>query len=109
MERREFLGHAVRLVLMIPVASTLACDGAEGTCSDANDASGDADSHGHSLLIPAADLQAPADATYTSTGGDHTHEVSISAAELEDLVADCEVTVLSSDQGHNHSWLLLLA
>jgi hypothetical protein len=57
--------------------------------------------HGHVLAIPAADLDA---ATYNITGtSNHTHTVTLTPAQLQDLKAGRTVRLTSStDSNHNH-------
>jgi hypothetical protein len=64
-----------------------------------------ASNHGHQLRLPEADVAAGADKTYDITGSaDHSHSVSLTAAQFSDLGAGTEVTVTStSGAGHTHS------
>ena len=60
--------------------------------------------HGHSLTVPASDLDSMADITYNIQGAaDHNHMVTLSAAQLAQLKAGQMVTVTSSTTlSHNH-------
>lgn len=124
MKRRDFLGGTLATA-MIPLSMTLtACaDGGDETdetadsagtdsdaasCDDSGDGTGDSNSHGHSVVIPAADLASGGGGTYTSTGGDHPHDVVLTAQDMTDLLADCSVTVTSDSGGHSHTWELSL-
>ena len=61
--------------------------------------------HGHTLSIPAEDIAAGTARTYDITGGaDHSHSVSISAAEMASLAGNIGIQVMSSsDGGHSHT------
>lgn len=53
--------------------------------------------HGHTLSIPAADLNSAGSMTYNIQGGaDHSHQVTFSAAQLAQLKAGQSVTVTST-------------
>ncbi|MFO0613845.1 MAG: hypothetical protein U0414_14730 [Polyangiaceae bacterium] len=73
---------------------TMGC-GAAGTEISAN--------HGHELVIPAADLDATTDKTYSIMGtAVHDHTVTFTAAQLAMLKAKTPVTVTSSAAVHTH-------
>jgi len=75
---------------------------AAGTCG----ASGAAISgnHGHALTVPRADLDSTAGITYDiRASADHSHTVTLTAAQLSALKAGQMVTVTSSTTlSHNH-------
>lgn len=60
--------------------------------------------HGHTLSIPAADLNSTVAMSYSIQGtADHPHQITFSAAQLAQLKAGQAVTVTSSAaQGHTH-------
>ena len=60
--------------------------------------------HGHSLSIPAADLDSAVAMSYNIQGaGDHSHQVTFSAAQLAQLKAGQTVTVASTTTAaHSH-------
>jgi hypothetical protein len=60
--------------------------------------------HGHVLAIPAADLDATTNKTYNITGtSNHTHTVTFTPTQLQDLKAGRTVRLTSStDSNHNH-------
>lgn len=126
MRRRDVLRALGLGALALPTGSLLsACapDGSDDTSDDTADdtadsdtavtctiadADGSSDTHGHSIAIPQADLESPTgDKTYTSTGGTHTHQVTLTAAQRQALVDDCSVTVSSNDS-HAHTWTISL-
>jgi len=74
-----------------------------------NDAVGPSNSHGHSVTIPAADIQNPpaGGRTYNSVGG-HPHTVTLSQQDLMDLAANCTITTTNSS-GHFHSWVITIS
>ena len=110
---------------MIP-ATLVACDGGgaevirtddedsgdtgavEGACDTATSASGDSDTHGHAVLIPAADLASGLGGTYACTGGGHPHDVTLTADDMSALLDNCTVTVESDHGGHPHTWVITL-
>jgi hypothetical protein len=67
------------------------------------EASGPSESHGHELIIPAADVAAGAAKTYQTSGGSHNHTVNVSADDMAKL-ANCETVVVNSSDTHAHSW-----
>jgi hypothetical protein len=67
------------------------------------EASGPANSHGHKVTIPAADVAAGAAKSYSTTGGSHDHTINVSASDMAKL-ANCETVVISSADGHSHTW-----
>ncbi|MCO4745856.1 MAG: hypothetical protein KC912_13765 [Proteobacteria bacterium] len=78
-----------------------------GSCNTAGDGTGDSNSHGHVITVSAADLATGTGGTYTSTG-DHTHDVTLTAQDMTDLLANCTVTVSSTAGGHEHTWVITL-
>lgn len=71
-------------------------------CADSA-AEGESDTHGHFICLTQAELDAGEDITYTSTGGNHDHTFTITAAEIASILAGDVVTINSSDS-HPHSW-----
>ena len=65
--------------------------------------------HGHSLVIPVADLDSMVDKTYNIQGAAvHNHVVTLALADLRALKAGTAVTVISSNAaGHEHSISIL--
>lgn len=61
--------------------------------------------HGHSLAVPAADVEAGVDKTYGIQGSSpHDHQVTLTAAHFADLKAGKQVFVTSTDAAaHNHN------
>ena len=61
--------------------------------------------HGHSLVVPIADVEAGAEQTYDIAGsGGHPHFVTLTAAHMSQLAEGRSVTVTStSGGGHTHS------
>lgn len=109
--RRElFLGTAVA------AAAIAGCGGDDGdstpidapvnvSCVDNGTRVNISSNHGHTLEIPAADVMAGAARTYDITGsGDHSHSVTISAAQMAMLAANSSIQVTSTAGGaHTHS------
>jgi hypothetical protein len=71
------------------------------------DASGTSDTDGHTLVLPAADISNQVTSVFSSTGGDHTHNVLVSSAQFGTLVSDCALTVMSNDT-HPHTWTITM-
>ena len=62
--------------------------------------------HGHTLEIPAADIAAGSQRNYDITGGaDHSHSVTVSAADMATLAGNRSIQVMSSIGG-NHSHMI---
>jgi len=61
--------------------------------------------HGHTLDIPAADIAAGTPRSYDITGGaDHSHSVSVTAAEMATLAGNGSIQVMSTTGGgHAHT------
>jgi hypothetical protein len=68
-------------------------------------ANGPSNTHGHSISIPQAHIDDPQDRTYRSSGGDHNHNVTVTAADFAALAANGVVTV-TSDDTHLHTWVI---
>lgn len=62
------------------------------------------DDHDHPLVIPIADIMAGAEVVYTVGGGPHTHDVTLTPADIATLNATGEVIVNAtvSETGHGH-------
>ena len=61
--------------------------------------------HGHTLVVPEADVLAAADVTYDISGtSGHTHSVTIGGADFAVLAAGGSLTLESTDgSSHTHS------
>lgn len=74
------------------------------TCADGARHTAITGNHGHSLTIPAADVEAGVEKTYSIEGGaSHPHDVTISAAQFATLADGGTFTVTSTSTGHTHS------
>lgn len=63
--------------------------------------------HTHSLTVQCSDLSSSNDVTYTaSSGGGHSHSVTITAADLATINGGGTATVMISDLGHTHTWMI---
>jgi hypothetical protein len=112
MNRREFLGEALAVPIAGMAVFSAACGGDDGggTAIDAGPpnclANGTAvqvaGGHTHPLQVPVADIQAGSTRTYT-LDGDHTHMVTITAAQFGQLAGNTEVMTRSTTTlGHSH-------
>lgn len=62
---------------------------------------GTIDLHPHTLTISAADVTAGVQKTYT-IGGDHTHQITLTASHMAMIKAGMDVTVTSTTDKHKH-------
>ena len=119
MTRKGFLGAASGGMVLLLLQ---ACGGGGGDDSSTTPPTGGLSScsstgaaisgnHGHSLSIPAADLDSTSARSYSSQGGaNHAHPVTLSPAQLAALKAGQSVTVTSStDLSHDHSVMITCA
>ncbi len=111
MNRRDFLLRLGAAGLLVPALGCPTDDDDTGDDDDSSfvcvvgDAEGEANSHGHVITIPADHIDNPTqDGTYTSSGA-HTHDVTLTVADLEALRDDCEVTT-TNNTGHAHTWTI---
>jgi hypothetical protein len=105
--RREFVQ-----VLVIGGAGIAAfgCgdEGGTGRAPSCSESGGTAKSisanHGHKLAIPAADFSSGTDHTYSIMGtADHDHEITLTAAQLAEILAGSQVQVTSTETNiHPH-------
>lgn len=111
MNRREFLGDALAKPLAGLAVLAAACGDDAGANVDASPPSCLTNgtiitisaNHGHSLTVPIADIQAGVDVTYELQGGDHTHMVTITAANFGQLASNNAIQVRSTnDAAHSH-------
>lgn len=108
MHRRDFLEGCAALVIVPMVA---ACsediEGGGGTCDGAGADTSVHGSHRHYVCVPLADLETvPAAAvTYVSSRDDgHTHSVTLTPAQLEQVAGGGSVALTTTrDDGHTHS------
>ncbi len=124
MKRREFILKLGAAALVLPSVVLKGCGGSSSDdpyYSDDDDAGdddsggclgdaiGNANSHGHVISIPRADLDAPpaGGATYSASGS-HSHNVTLSQQELVDLAANCTLAT-SNNSGHAHTWTITVA
>jgi len=81
--------------------------GSAGTVQTSSCAASISNNHGHELAVAVADLDSPTAKTYDIMGTNptHTHTVTFSPAQLQQLKAGTAVTVTSTaaPDGHTHS------
>ncbi|MEE8396192.1 MAG: hypothetical protein V3S29_09070, partial [bacterium] len=83
------------LLVVLEGCRDAGCDGIDGSIG-AN--------HGHSACLSQADLAAGAEVTITLTGALHTHQVTLTAAEIATLNnAGGTVATVSTLSGHTHT------
>ncbi|HLU66791.1 MAG TPA: hypothetical protein VKZ63_10970 [Kofleriaceae bacterium] len=120
--RKQFLsllartGAAVAAVPLIAACGGDDDDGGGGTGGPDAAGGGQADclangtrnsigtNHGHTLVVPAADVEAGTERTYDITGtSDHPHTLAVTADHFAMLQEGQPVTITSSfDDGHDH-------
>jgi len=59
------------------------------------------DNHGHVLRVPDRDVRSGTGATYTTTGGDHTHTITITMIAFRDLQRDGAI-MAGTEGGADH-------
>ncbi len=114
LNRREFVSRATIALLFVPVAacsssSTGASSDSTGGCSGLEPTSSVALGHTHTVCVLESDLTAPPSAgvTYTTSGPDPTHTVTLTAAQLSSINGGMSVTVTTStDGGHDHQFVI---
>lgn len=111
MDRRAFLSFAAGSVAVGALIVLNGCSGGSDSSSTTEptktyaDEKGEISSnHGHSVTLTAAQQEAGADVRLTLTsGGGHTHTVSLTAADVATVVAGTQWSKnSSSDSGHSH-------
>lgn len=108
MDRREVILKFGGLLLVLPAARVLmACGGSDGTQALTFISSNDL-GHTHTVALQMTDLTAPPPAGVnetTSFNTNHTHQVALTAAELDSIQAGTTVTkTTSTDDGHSHTF-----
>ncbi len=113
LNRREFVSRATIALLLVPIAACSSSSGGSsdstGSCSGPNPTSSVAQGHTHTVCVLEADLTSPpsAGATYTTSGPDPTHTVTLTAAQLSSINGGTSVTVTTSTEGgHDHQFVI---
>lgn len=110
--RREFLAGATVTLILVPVAAACASSsggGGGGGCDGLDATSSVAQGHTHTLCVPRTDLTSPpaGGMTYTTSGPDPTHTVTLTQAQLEAIESGQTVQVTTSvANGHTHDFVL---
>jgi hypothetical protein len=106
--RRDFLAGSVVTLVFVPACGNngtmMGNDASSGpSCSSQISAN-----HGHVLTVPSAHLTGGMDHTYNIQGSaDHTHDVTLTAADFTMLAAGNTVSVTStSSAGHTHTCMV---
>ena len=107
--RREFVSGATVVLFLAPVSCGTSNGGPSG-CSGVGATSSVALGHTHTVCVQESDLTYPPSggATYTTSGPDPTHTVTLSSAQLSMLNGGQTVTVTTSTNGgHSHQFVLM--
>ena len=109
MTRHEFLRSLLGIGAGVGAVAVLsACGDDGGSAVDAGNtcttpASQIGTNHGHLVTISLADIDAGAAKTYTFTGGDHTHDLMISAAQFTQIKNGQTLNITSTTAvAHSH-------
>jgi hypothetical protein len=112
--RKQFLQAGAATLVVTSLGACASDDGdSEDGADSGDDGGGDcsggataniATNHGHDMAVAAGDITAAAAMDYDITGtADHSHTVSLTAADMDTLAAGESVSVTSSsDAGHTH-------
>ena len=110
--RREFVSRATITLLLVPIAACGAGSGATsgaGGCSGVSSTSSVTLGHTHTVCVLEADLTSPPSGgvTYTTSGPDPTHTITLTAAQLSSINGGQSITVTTSTSGgHTHQFVL---
>jgi hypothetical protein len=107
--RREFLTGATATLLLVPLVHGACGSKGDGACDGLQTTSTVAFGHTHTFCVPTADLTNPpaSGATYTSSGPDPTHTVTLTQGQLQSIQSGQTVTVTSSVNGnHTHDFAI---
>ena len=120
MERKIFIQKTAGLMLIaIPAYSLVQCSSsdegsadpdtnpvgnAQGNCLDNGTTNAIGGNHGHNLVVSAADVNAAVAKSYSIQGScPHNHSLTISEANFSSLKTNNSISVTSSnDDGHSH-------
>jgi hypothetical protein len=113
MKRRGFLKSSWGVAVAVPAFILCACGEDEGNGGSGGSGGGMCSStsanisnpHGHTLVIPIADVLAGESKTYDIQGsGDHKHSVAIGASNMVRLRDEKSLSITSSSGGgHTHA------
>jgi len=112
MQRREFLIRLGGVVIAVPVVLELVGCGDDSPANPSNADRYDVTStsgggHTHRITVRCSDLTAGAAVPYTSTSSaGHTHEVLLEMPDVQMIAAGGQVTITTTDQGHTHAWTI---
>lgn len=116
--RRELLSRGTTLLLLIPVVgcSSSSDNAGGGSCAGVESTSTVNAAHSHTVCVLTTDLMNPpaGGVTYTTSNvGSHTHQVSLSAANLTAINGGATVPVTSTsdpdpltNEVHSHDFLI---
>ena len=113
MTRNEFLRSVIGVGVGATAAAVLVgCGGDDGGSTAADDqpamcttpTASISANHGHSMTVSLADVEAGVEKTYAITGSSsHTHNVTISGAQMGQLMNGQTLNLTSTSSGHTHT------
>jgi len=116
LSRREFLAQSGYVTLcLVPIVAACGSSnssGGGGSCDGVSSTSTIVSGHSHTVCVPTSDLTNPpaSGATYTSSGPDPAHTITLMAAQLTSIQQGQPVTVTSSTAaGHTHDFMIAKA
>lgn len=114
--RREFLSQTGYVTLVLaPLAAACGSSSSStggGSCDGVSSTSTVVSAHSHTVCVPTTDLASPPPGgmTYTSSGPEPVHTITLTAAQLTSIQGGQSVTVTSSSAGaHTHDFTIAKA
>ena len=112
--RREFVTQATMTLFLVPLAAVACSSGSNpsspgGSCNGLDPTSTVALGHTHTVCVLSSDLSNPPSGgvTYTTSGPDPTHTVTLTQAQLQSIQSGQSVTVTTSiANNHTHDFTI---
>lgn len=105
MNRREFVLKIGQVLLATPVLAGLASCGGGSSSSSENGfpvTNQDTAGHTHTLTFTCSALTAEG-ATFTASGSGHSHEVTVTKEEIQQIAAG-NLVMVTTNSFHEHTW-----
>jgi hypothetical protein len=111
--RREFVRQATVTLFLVPLAAVACSSSSNGSssggCDGLDPTSTVALGHTHTVCVLSSDLSSPPSGgvTYTTSGPDPTHTVTLTQAQLQSIQSGQSVTVTTSvANNHTHDFTI---